>query len=408
MQQDMRLQLIIEAFNRTQKAWDELNVQTDKAKTDINGVNSSAASTGTTLDAAGRKGTQAMKQLDLAAIESAERMKRVGLSVAAFRDYIDSAKAELPALQNRITSLRTPLDAVTFGATAAGTALDETGKKGGEGLKNIHNQASRSTSMLGQMVQMAILMAAILGSKKLAEAGTDYNRTLENSALGVGAIMTSMGEITNQQGEILKGQEKWNASQSLTAEAQKELQKIGLATAATYEELVQSYQGMEAPMLSAKLSFAESLELTGLLTNAVKSMNLPLNQVVQEGRDIVSGTIDMNSQLARSLQITNDDVKSWREKGTVFTEIKSRLEGFTFASKEISKTWDGALSNLKDYAQKALGEGSLPLFEFLKGEIIRFSNEMVTITKDAAGNVLDVQVKPEVMSRIRELTDNLV
>lgn len=407
MQQDMRLQLIIEAFNRTQTAWTELTVQTEKAKAEVVGLNAASASSGNVLDAAGKKGAQGMGQLNLAAQESAERMKRVGLSVAAFRGYIASAQAELPALQGKVAALKTPLDLVSVGAVAAGNALAETGKNGGQGLKQIHDQASSAHSMLGQMVQMAIVMGAILGSKKLAEGGIDYNRTLENSKLGVAAIMTSMGVITDQQGMVLQGQEKWNASQQITVDAQHELQKIGITTAATYEELVQAYQGMEAPMLSAKINFADSLELTGLLTNAVKSMSLPLNQIVQEGRDIVSGTIDMNSQLARSLQITNEDVKGWREKGTVFQEIKKRLEGFTYASREFEKTWDGAWSNFKDVAQKAVGEGSTPLFDFLKQEMIKFTNDMVNITRDASGKILDIQVKPEVTAKIRELAEDL-
>lgn len=404
---DNRVQLLIEAFNKTQSAWNELATQTKKAESEIVGVNTAAASTGTVLDAAGKKGAQAMKQLDLSAIETAERMKRVGLSVAGFRDYIESAKAELPALQSKVAALKAPLDAVNTGATAAGTALVDAGQKGGAGLKHINDQASHSTSMLGQMVQMAIIMTAVMGSKKLAEGGIDYNRTLENSKLGIGAIMTSMGEITDQQGNMLQGQEKWNASQSLTADAQRELQKIGIATAATYEELVQVYQGLEAPALAAKINFADSLELTGLLTNSVKAMGLPLNQIVQEGRDMVAGTIDQNSQLARSLQISNEDVKMWREKGIVFQEIKKRLEGFTYASKEFEKTWDGAWSNFKDFAQKAVGEGSMPLFDFLKQEMLRFSNDMVNITRDSTGKILDVQVKPEVTAKIRELAEDL-
>lgn len=404
---DHRVQLIIEAFNRTQAAWNELGVQTEKAKAEIVGVNSAAASTGTVLDTAGKKGTQAMKQLDLAATESAERMKRVGLSVASFRDYVESAKGELPALQSKVAALKAPLDAVSTGATAAGTALVETGKKGGAGLQHIHDQASHSTSMLGQMVQMALLMATVMGAQKLAEGGINYNRTLENSKLGIGAIMTSMGIITDQQGNVLQGQEKWNASQSLTVDAQQELQKIGIATAATYEELVQVYQGLEAPSLAAKINFADTLELTGLMTNSVKAMGLPINQIVQEGRDMVAGTIDQNSQLAKSLQITNEDVKMWREKGIVFQEIKKRLEGFTYASKEFEKTWDGAWSNFKDFAQKAIGNGSLPLFDFLKQEMLRFSNDMVDITRDSTGKILDVQVKPEVAAKIRELAEDL-
>lgn len=391
---NMRLQLIIEAVNRTEKAWTEFKRDAEAAARELDKVTAAGARAGASLDRAGASGGSAVKPWGRP-------------ELAAFRDHVAAAQAELPALQAKVAALQGALGAVDAAGTNAGKALVETGHKGTHGLNNVHDSAHRAHSMLGQMIQMALIMGAVMGSQKLAGAGIEYNKILENSKLGIGAIMTSMGVISDQQGKVLQGQEKWNASQEISVEAQRELQKIGMSTAATYGELVQAYQGMEAPMLSAKINFQDSLELTGLLTNAVKSMNLPLNQIVQEGRDLVSGTIDMNSQLARSLQITNEDVKKWREKGIVFQEIKKRLEGFTYASREFEKTWDGAWSNFKDYGQKALGEGSKPLFDFLKQEMIRYSNDMVNITRDANGKILDIQVKPEVVAKIREVAEEL-
>lgn len=322
-------------------------------------------------------------------------------------EAVSKTDAAFATLKKDLATLQGQTTGMAAGGNLAGQALQDAGEKGAAGMKQVHAGAQNSYSMLGQLVQMAVIFGSLSFAKKMAESGIDYNKTLETSKLGIAAIMTSMGVITNAQGEVLTGQDKWNASQSLAVDAQRELQKIAMTTPATFEELVAAYQGILAPALAAKMTFKETLEFTGLMTNAVKAIGLPMQQIVQESRDLAAGTIDQNSQLARSLQITNDDVKKWREKGIVLQEIKERLSGFVFAQRELDNTWEGTWSNFKDIAQHALGEGSVPIFNFLKQEITNLTKDMVNITKDADGNYIDVQVKPEVTARIRELAEDL-
>ena len=323
-------------------------------------------------------------------------------------EAISKTDAAFNALKKDLNTLQAQTNGMAAGGTLAGQALQDAGKKGAEGMKQVHDHAKNAHSMLGQMVQMAIIFGSLAFAKKLAEYGIDYNKTLEISKLGIGAIMTSMGVITDQQGRVLQGQEKWNASQQLSVEAQRELEKIGMLTSASYTELVEVYQGILAPALSAKMTFQETLEITGLLTNSVKALGLNTNQVKQEARDLIQGGISpASSSLATALGISDAMVKKWREQGTVAKELKSRLDGFSYASNEFSSTWDGAWSNFRDMAQRALGEGSKPLFNYIRQEVIRLTADMTNITRDASGKIIDVQIKPEVIARIRELAEDL-
>jgi len=322
-------------------------------------------------------------------------------------EAISNTNAAFSALQRDLTKVQALTSNAASGGEQIGKSFQSGGEQGAAGMKRLHDETRNTHSMLGSMIQMAILFGGLSFAQKLASSALDYNKTLETSKLGIAAIMTSMGVITDQQGQVLTGQNKWNAAQALSVQAQKELQKIAMTTPATYEELVQAYQGLLAPSLANKLTFRETLDLTGLLTNSVKSMGMPMQQIVQEGRDLLSGTIDQNSQLARSLQITNEDIKKWREKGIIFEEIQKRLSGFVFAQNQFSNTWEGAWSNFKDVAQHALGDGSKPLFNFLKGEINKLTMDMVNITKDANGKIVDIQIKPEVARRVRDLAEDL-
>lgn len=234
-------------------------------------------------------------------------------------------------------------------------------------------------------------------------AAIDYNKQMEISRLGISAILTSMTTMKDAQGNVLSGADKWQQATRYTAQAQGELQKIAMTTAVTYQELVSAYQGILAPALAAKVSFKDTMELTGLMANSVKAMGLPMQQIVQESRDLVSGTIDQNAQLARSLGITNEDVKKWKEKGTIFEEIKNRLSGFVYASNEFSGTWEGAWSNFKDIAQRSLGEGLKPAFDKIKGELDKITERFVSIIRDSTGKIIDIQIKPEIMANLKNL-----
>jgi len=274
---------------------------------------------------------------------------------------------------------------------------------------SLKNNLSRSTSMLRELSVVFGGLSAGVVIQKIAGAFISYNRILETSKLGLAAIYTSMTDITDAEGKTLQGMEKFRAAQGMAVRAQQELQKIAMTTPATFQELVEVYQGVAAPALSAKMTFQETLEITGLLTNAVKSIGLPINQIKQEARDLIQGGIQpASSSLAVALGISDSMVKKWREQGEVFSELKVRLEGFVYASNEFSNKWEGAWSNLKDISQKALGEGLAPLFEALKQEITLISEKMVDIKRNSKGNIISMEIKPEIKQRLSEITAALL
>ena len=239
---------------------------------------------------------------------------------------------------------------------------------------SMRRMESESAGLAAKIKHHWLSLSAAIGAGSLMSSAinmaVDYNKTLETTRLGIAAIFTSMTDLKDAQGKLIEGQEKFQSAGILAVEAQKELQKIGMTTAATYTELVEVYQSILAPALSAKMTFKETLEITGLLTNAVKSIGLNMNQIKQEARDLVQGGINAaSSSLATALGITDAMVKKWREQGSVFEELKKRLEGFVYASEEFGSTWEGIWSNVKDIASRFLGETMQPLFEAIKGEM---------------------------------------
>lgn len=90
----------------------------------------------------------------------------------------------------------------------------------------------------------------------------------------------------------------------------------------------------------------------------------------QEVRSILTGTIDQNSMLARSIGLTNEDItKAKASAGGLIEFIKQKLSAFTAGQSLAAKSFGGILSNIQEFQQeisRALGKGFLdPVLEGL-------------------------------------------
>ena len=290
-------------------------------------------------------------------------------------------------------------------------AVDKTGPALKTATTELAKMKAAASSLIGTFTSLkaAIISASVtMGFSAMIKQAVDYNSTLETTRLGISAILTSMTEMRDAQGRLIEGQDKFAAAGQMAIKAQEELRRIGMTTAATYTELVEVYQGILAPALSAKMTFEETLEITGLLTNAVKAIGLPIQQIKQEARDLIQGGIQpASSSLATALGISDAMVKKWREQGTLFKESKSRLEGFVYASKEFENSWGGVWSNFKDVIQKTIGEGMNSVFASLKAVISEITKSLVNIQRDGNGVITSITVKPEVLEKFRMIGTHL-
>lgn len=90
----------------------------------------------------------------------------------------------------------------------------------------------------------------------------------------------------------------------------KDLNDAALRTAATSEDLIEAFRALLGPGLEAGMTIDQLKEFTTVGVNAVKSLGLPRNQIVQELRDMVQGGIrPQSSTLATSLGLTDADIK---------------------------------------------------------------------------------------------------
>jgi hypothetical protein len=246
-----------------------------------------------------------------------------------------------------------------------------------------------------------VALAGTLGSAgllALASSGFEYLETLEKIELGTGALIAQLSDI-KREGLELTGLEKVEAGIELGREQLAKLRVDAINTTATYEQLATAFQAAVGSGLGAGLDLDQIRQLTVGLAQAGAALGVPYDQLRQEINSILEGTIDINSRIAKNLGITNEEVKLYKQKGTLADELNKKLESFNIAGVKAAATLSGLKSNLQEALNVFSGEATTKSFEQLKE---RISKILSTVFDFKAGG-LDKAFKP-----IAELIDKVL
>lgn len=257
--------------------------------------------------------------------------------------------------------------------------------KSAESVRNLDKMVTR----LGYSVaRYAVIYQGLRGLGNLFDTAVGgayrYAKNIETNEIGMSGILTSMMTLN---GQALK----WNEAMSVSKHIIKDLQSESLKTAATAEDLINTYRALLGPGLSAGMKLDEIKTLTTVGVNAVSSLGLPSNQIIQELRDLVQGGIrPANSTLATSLGLTDADIKAAKASSEgLFKFLMNRLKGFELATKYTQDTVRGALAQIEEGIQRGIAEGAKPLYNAYGDTLREIANNLVIIdekTKEAKIN----------------------
>ena len=154
-------------------------------------------------------------------------------------------------------------------------------------------------------------MAALTFSGASAALGafTAYNKEMESARIGIASLLVAQGKFSDAQGNVLQGTNQIAAAYKMTSDIMKKLEKDNLATAATFGELRTAFQRALGPGLAAGLNVDQIRQFSVAMVQAGAAMGVPMDQMGQEVRSLLSGNITEDSMIARTLGITNSDIK---------------------------------------------------------------------------------------------------
>ena len=257
-------------------------------------------------------------------------------------------------------------------------------------------------AMFKGMTVSRLVVDAVYRVKAALEAmvqkGIEYNASMESSRLGIASIIASQTTILDQDGRLLRGREALNAALQQAGVMMAELEKAGLETSATTQQLVEAFQNAVGPATAMGLSLAETKEITLGIVQAAGALGVPMYQLNEEVRSIVGGTINMNSRVAKALGLSNEMVRTWAEQGTLAQKLIGILGTYRLAGQDVANTWSGLLSNMSEVFAKAAGTALKGPFDDIK-EGMKGVLDSVIQTKDGT-----VQLSPALQD-VKEWVD---
>lgn len=217
------------------------------------------------------------------------------------------------------------------------------------------------------VIAAAVAFAGFQAFRLLISEGLKFNQVIETANLGIASLITAQTEMTASDGRVVVGAEKLQVARVLATDQVQKLRIASLQTVATTEQLVVAFQQATGVGLRFGLSLDQIRVLTVQLSQAAGALGVPLNQMSEEIRSLLTGTITpRNTRIATALGITNQQIRAAQKAGDLFQFVTKRLEAFSVAGEETAKTFSGVMSNIKEALQNFSGDITKPLFDSIR------------------------------------------
>lgn len=199
---------------------------------------------------------------------------------------------------------------------------------------NVGASISRSLASLG----------AVAGFSMLIKRGFEFNKLMGDSEAGIASVLAQFQGLNDE------------AAKQEAGKAMQQLIELEPQAAGTMTTLVQGFMATLAASQAAGLSVEQNIDLVGKFSNALAKIGVPAEQLAQEMRSIVTGNIGADSSLAKSLNITNEMVKSATAAGTLYETLTGKIGKLGDAGDSAAVTFS-TLSSAIDTATGSFTKG---------------------------------------------------
>ena len=241
------------------------------------------------------------------------------------------------------------------------------------------------TAALATTGLIAVLAALIPQFIRLGEAGITANSQFEQIKLGIASVISSVGKL-NKNGIELKGIDALNAAIPIAQKQLDALRVDALSTALTFEQISKGFLQAVGPGLAAGLNLDQIRKTVIDLAQLVGPLTGQTEQLGQELRAIFSGDINQDAQIAKTLQITREQVKAAKEAGTFAEFLNEKLKVAAVTGALMAQTFEAAKSNLQEAGTVLAAQVTEGLFTSLRTKV----NELLPQIFTTAGGKVNI------------------
>lgn len=302
-----------------------------------------------------------------------------------------------------VISLKMDISALKTGANQASSTLDAIAKKADSASDSTNQLGSSIASAAKQVLALVGAYKALEGMKGFVQRGIEFNSTIEQSRIGMASLIATMAKLQDEQGRTLEGAEKYAAAQSVAADMMKEIQRLGLETTATTQELVQGVQNVMGAAMNAGLKLEQIPKFAVTAAQAMQAMGIPLVQMRTEIEALLTGNINKAQDLlAPRLGIDKATIESWRQQGILYEKLMEKMAAFEQAGKDVAQTWRGLTSNFSEAMDVLAGQSAQGISGNLKEAVTELQKLLLTTEGGAPRISEDFEHIAKVITRVED------
>ena len=240
--------------------------------------------------------------------------------------------------------------------------------------------------------------------QSLVREAIKFNGQVEQIELGIAGIISATADIRDINGAEISAEARLAVARK-EARRQTQLLRIdALNTATAFEELAEAFQVSIAPGIAAGFDIDQVRAFTNQITLAAKAIGLSENQLAEEIRSILQGTIQSrNTRIATALRISNEDIARAKEAGNLFDFLTTKFQAFNVTAKEATRTLPGLISRIQAATKLILGAGAQNLTDDLKQQLAEIFDSLIEINQETG----EISFSPQAVQIVALIAEGL-
>ena len=213
------------------------------------------------------------------------------------------------------------------------------------------------------------VIAGTAGLGVAAKHVYDYSESLEGTEIAIAGLLFANTKYTDSLGKVVDSNTAFQAASAEATALMQVLQRESLKTAATVPQIADAFAIVFGALRQAGVQADNNaiVQLTTRLTQAANAMKIPMDQIRQEIKSLLTGQISSDSELAQRLGLDNASVKRMQANGTLISELLGRTAAYAKAAEAQANTFGGKLVNTVEIVTSTLARAFQPLKEQGKG-----------------------------------------
>ncbi len=285
------------------------------------------------------------------------------------------------------------------------------GTKGlNKALKKTESTANRISftfrRLFGILAAFTAARLAVQGFAQLIAGGVKFNQQIAQSRIGIAGLIVAVADIVDEQGNLVTGAEAFTLATAEAGRQQRLLRQDSLKTVATFQELNKTFQVAVAPGIVAGLRLDEIRNLAVRVTQAASALDVPLNQLSEEIRALLTGNITgRTTRIATALGITPEDIRSAERMGNLAEFLEERFATFGKTAEAVAKTLLGTFARLRGVFQELTATAADPLVKALTKSLQGLIEKLTTISEiDGQSSII---LRPEAVEALSVLFSSI-